>query len=145
MRVRSVQLLTTHLGLRAALAVTVTLLASAAVSAMSHPPAQARCAAEEGAAVATRFGLEICDGAAATTVITHEEPQRGARVAAVDPGGLGAREGLVAGDIIYQVAGRRVASGRAAIEALDAVRDERIVHINFWRNGAPFIARIWTR
>jgi S1-C subfamily serine protease len=139
----SPQLLTSLRRFKVASMLLVAMLAATAAS--GRPVQEAGCAAEEGAAVATRFGLEICDGSAATTVITHEEPQRGARIAAVEPGGLGAREGLVAGDIIYQVAGRRVASGRAALEALDAVRDERIVHINFWRNGAPFIARIWAR
>lgn len=116
-----------------------------ATGAGAHPAQQPRCAPDEGAVVATRFGLHLCDGAASAEVITHAQPQRGARIAAVDPDGAGAREGLVGGDIIYQVGGARVESGKSAVAALDARRDDRIVHINFWRNRAPFIARIWAR
>jgi hypothetical protein len=130
-------------GLLAASVLVAIALASAAPAAT--PAQKPECPAQEGAALATRFGLTVCDGAAATKVITHEDPQHGARIIALDPEAAGAQEGLVAGDIIYQVAGTRVESGKAAVTALDAARDERIVLINFWRNGAPFIVRIWTK
>ena len=88
--------------------------------------------------------MQLCNGAATTKTVTHEAPQRGARVAAVDAAAMGPRGGLAPGDIIYQVNGRRVESGKAAAAALDGAAGS-IVLINFWRDGVPYLARLWTK
>jgi S1-C subfamily serine protease len=106
---------------------------------------QATCPSGEGTPVAAPLGLRVCDGVASTTVVTRVGPQHGARVAAADPNGPAGRWGLVPGDIIYQVDGRRVESGKAAATALDASRGAPILLVNFWRDGKPYLVRIWTK
>jgi membrane-associated protease RseP (regulator of RpoE activity) len=106
---------------------------------------QATCPAGEGTPVAAQLDLRLCDGIASTTVVTRVGPQHGARVAAADPNGPAGRGGLVPGDIIYQVDGRRVESGKAAAAALEAARGAPILLVNFWRDGKPYLVRIWTK
>ncbi len=98
------------------------------------------CGPGEGTATEVRFGLQLCDGPAVTRVITGDEPHRGARVVFADAKQVAAIGGIIPGDIVYQVVGRRVESGKAA--AAEA-RDVRIVLINIYRNEAPFLIRIW--
>jgi hypothetical protein len=104
----------------------------------------AECGPGEGAAIEARWGLQLCAGSASTDVVTHDAARQGARIAAADAMGPAARAGLMPGDVIYFVAGRRVESGEAAAAALQEVRDARTVVINFWRDTKPYLVRIWT-
>jgi serine protease Do len=106
---------------------------------------QAACPSGEGTPVAAPLGLRVCDGVASTTVVTRVGPQHGARVAAADPNSPAGRAGLAPGDIVYRVDGRRVESGKTAAAALEATRGGPIVLVNFWRDGKPYLVRMWTK
>lgn len=104
---------------------------------------QTRCPSDEGVEIATPLAMRVCTGSATATIVTLERPQRGARVIALDADGVGALAGIAPGDVIYQVAGRRVESGTAAAAALQAGSSQRALLINIWRDGKPFLIRVW--
>lgn len=122
------------------LAATVT---AALLTLASAQPATARCPADEGPALPGPWGLTVCDKPARVPVVMYDVPQPGVRAAGVAVDGLLARAGLAAGDVIYQVAGSRVTTGR---EVLEAIGDRRAAHgftVSFWRNGKPYLVRVW--
>lgn len=121
-----------------AIPVVAWLLAATSVAVAAQP-----CAPGEGAPVQTRLGLTLCDGVALASVLTHTDPQPGARVAAVAPGSLAEEAGLHPGDVIYQIAARPVKSGTAAAAALDGTHAARPLLVNFWRGAKPYLARVW--
>lgn len=106
-------------------------------------PAVARCPADEGPAVAAPFGLTVCERPARVPVVMYDEPQPGVRVATVTPDGLLGRAGLAAGDVIYQVAGVRVEAGKAVATAAGDPAQARGLTVSFWRNGKPYLVRVW--
>jgi len=62
-------------------------------------------------------------------------PRRGAAVAGVVPGYPAAAAGLVAGDVIVSVAGRRVSSGADVTEVVAPLRPGEVIEV-VWRDGA---------
>lgn len=90
----------------------------------------------------TVLGLTLCRGAAATPVRSEDEPQPGARIVGVAPGGLAVAAGLTADDVIYQVAGVRVTTGAEAHARLTSLPPNETSVLNFWRDGMPFLVRI---
>ncbi len=120
------------------------LLMATAIAQGGAAAGTARCEPSEGAPVAAPFGVTLCSDSARVSVITHDQPQPGARVAAVDPSGVFARAGLVAGDVIYMVNGQPVTNGREAAEALRKPPKAVGFLINFWRNRAAYLLRIWS-
>jgi S1-C subfamily serine protease len=120
------------------------LLLAGAIAQASPASGTVRCEANEGAPVAAPFGVTVCSGAARATPITHDEPQPGARVVSLDPEGVFTRAGLVAGDVIYQVNGESVKSGKEATEALRKPLKAAGLSINFWRNRAAYLLRVWS-
>lgn len=105
--------------------------------------AQPACTGEEGTAIKTSLDLEFCSGTSQARVATFDTPQPGARVLAAVESGIAHRAGLRAGDIVYQVAGRRVQSGKAAADALANPGATGPLLINFWRDGRTYLVRIW--
>jgi S1-C subfamily serine protease len=102
--------------------------------------AQPQCQAEEGTELASAFGLRLCRGTTSIAPVTHVEPQRGARVVAVD--GAASEAGLRAGDVIYQVDGQRVESGEAVENVLSRHREPAAL-LNIWRGAHPYLVRLW--
>ena len=102
-----------------------------------------RCPAQEGQAIAGPWGLTVCEKPTRVTVVMYEEPQVGVRAAAVDPGGALARAGLAADDVIYRVADTRVSTGKDVIAALGDTARAHGLTVNFWRNGKPYLVRVW--
>jgi S1-C subfamily serine protease len=105
--------------------------------------ASAECGPTEGPAVKAPLGLTVCRAPTASRVRIEPEPQPGARIVVVEEGGLARRAGLVANDVIYRVDGERVSSGSEALERLARVKSPGLLQINYWRDGLPYIARIW--
>jgi S1-C subfamily serine protease len=120
------------------------LLLAGAIAQASAAPGTVRCEANEGAPVAAPLGVTLCAGVARASPITHDEPQPGARVVSLDPEGVFARAGLVPGDVIYQVNGESVKSGKEAAEALRRPPKAAGLSINFWRNRAAYLLRVWS-
>jgi S1-C subfamily serine protease len=110
----------------------------------SAAPGTVRCEANEGASVAAPLGVTLCAGVARASPITHDEPQPGARVVSLDPAGVFARAGLVPGDVIYQVNGEPVKSGKEAADALRRPTKAAGLSINFWRDRAAYLLRVWS-
>ncbi len=129
---------------------TIALVVFAVLSLAAAPPVQdaragvrAADVCPEGPAphVETVLALTLCGGAA-TVETPWGEKRTGARIATIAQDSAGARAGLRAGDVIYQVAGSRVSSGAEAAARLQNP-GQRITLINFWRDDAPLLVRIW--
>lgn len=111
---------------------------------MTVAQAAPRCPAGEGAAVPGPWGLTVCEKPTRVPVVMYDEPQPGVRALVVAPDGVAARAGLAAGDVIYQVAGVRVSAGADAVAALGDTARTHGLTISFWRNGRPYLVRVWT-
>lgn len=120
----------------AAFLIALATLVSSASATAGQPP----CAADEGAEIPAGFGFRLCGGSASATIVTHAQPQRGARIVGAE--GVAAEAGVRAGDVVYQVAGQRVESGEAAAKALAARRDQFTL-VNIWRGRHPYLVRLW--
>lgn len=118
--------------------------ATAALLTMAAAQAAPRCSAQEGQAIAGPWGLTVCEKPTRVAVVMYEEPQPGVRAAAVDPGGALARAGLATDDVIYRVAGTRVSTGKDVVAALGEAATARGLTVNFWRNGKPYLVRVWS-
>lgn len=123
------------------IAATVT---AAFLSVAAAQPAAARCPADEGTALAGPWGLSVCERAARVPVVMYDAPQAGVRAVAVAAGGLLTKAGLAPGDVIYQVAGVRVTTGKEVLAALGDPAHASGLTISFWRGGKPYLVRIWT-
>jgi S1-C subfamily serine protease len=99
------------------------------------------CRGDDAPHVEAVLALALCGGAA-TVETPWGETRSGARIASLAPDGPGARAGLRVGDVIYQVAGSRVSNGAEAAARLEN-RGRGIMLINFWRDDAPLLVRIW--
>jgi S1-C subfamily serine protease len=103
----------------------------------------ARCSSGEGATVDAPLGLVLCQGTATNEVVMYDKPQAGARIADVVSQSTAAKAGLVAGDVIYQIRGVRVTSGREGLAHFGDTRRARDLIINVWRGNVPYQFRIW--
>lgn len=79
------------------------------------------------------YGLAVCDAAPGAS------GSRDVVVAAVE--GMAAREGLVAGDRIYQVNREPVASAADLARAVERA-EGTLVLVNFRRGSAPYLVRL---
>jgi len=79
---------------------------------------------------AIRFGLKITDAPK-----NGAEPISGALVGTVNPGFLGEKAGLKAGDIITEINSRRINNAADMEEALKGLKAGSIAAIMFRRNG----------
>jgi S1-C subfamily serine protease len=107
-------------------------------------PAAPRCPADEGPALAAPWGLTVCERPARVPVVMYDEPQPGVRALAVTAGGVLARAGLAPGDVIYQVAGTRVTTGKDVVAAIGDPATAHGLTVSFWRSGKPYLVRVWT-
>jgi S1-C subfamily serine protease len=117
---------------------------TAALLTMAAAQPAPRCPAGEGRELSGPWGLTVCEQATRVAVVMYDEPQPGVRAAAVVPDGALGRAGLAAGDVIYQVAGVRVTTGEGVIGAIGDPGRARGLTINFWRNGKPYLVRVWS-
>ena len=100
------------------------------------------CAPGEGKPLPAAFGLSFCSGTARIEIRSIPGVHEGARVASVEAGSPAHHQGFRAGDVVYQVAGRRVDEGEAAAQALLKLRRSDGAVLNFWRDGHPFLIRL---
>jgi S1-C subfamily serine protease len=114
----------------------------AVLSATSAGAADVPCATHEGAPIDIALGLIVCEGSARATPVTRAEPEPGARISAVSAAAADA--GLLAGDVIYQINRIRVTSGQEALVRLRDRDPQSVTTINFWRDGASYLVRIWS-
>lgn len=121
----------------------VATVAAAFLTVAAAQPAVPKCSAEEGKALAGPWGLTVCERPTRVTVVMYDEPQPGVRAAAVAADGPLARAGLAANDVIYQVRGVRVSAGADVIAALGDTNTAYGVTVSFWRNGKPYLVRVW--
>jgi hypothetical protein len=109
----------------------------------ARAPAGVECPAGEGPTVVAPYGLTLCRATTRAPVRIEKDPQPGARIASVDIKGLAAQAGLMADDVIYRVGGERVSSGAEALDGLAKPGRSGLLQINYWRDGLPYIARLW--
>lgn len=67
-------------------------------------------------------------------------PQRGLKVAAIEPGGAGARAGLAIGDVITDIAGQPVASRGSFYVATHQAAKAQAFEVRYLRDGASYTA-----
>lgn len=121
---------------------TIAAVLTAAVLTIAQPPA-ARCPAGEGEALGGPWGLSVCEKPVQVSVVMYDTPQAGARTVAVADDGLLRAAGLLPGDVIYQVAGVRVRTGREVLAAIGEPSKASGLTVSFWRDGKPYLVRIW--
>ena len=133
---------------RAALASAgVALALAATLAAQSDRPPFYVCVEETMAVEAPLVGIELCDAAPTGALTARAEEDNlqvrsGALVVSADPNGVGATEGLQAGDVIYQVGTVGVATAEAAAERLAGIVAERDTVANFLRGGRPYRVKL---
>ena len=133
---------------RAALATAGVVLALAVTpAAQTDRPPFYTCVEETTAVEAPLVGVELCDAAPTDALLARAvednlQVLRGALVVAADPDGIGATEGLQAGDVIYQVGDVGVTGAEAAAERLAGIVAERDTVANFLRAGRPYRVKL---
>ena len=115
----------------------VTSLVAAAFMTMGATQVAPACPSSEGPAVAGPWGLTVCERPARVPVVMYDNPQPGVRVQAVTADGPLGRAGLSAGDVIYQVAGVRVTTGKEALAAFGDTKNAKGLTVSFWRDRKP--------
>jgi S1-C subfamily serine protease len=105
--------------------------------------AQVTCEGGTSAVVEAPRGLTLCRDTVKVPVVTHDEPQAGVRVAALDADSPFARAGLTAGDVIYRVRFTRVTTADEVLKALGGLKVEHGLVVNFWRGDQPYLVRVW--
>lgn len=88
-------------------------------------------------------GIALCDATPTPALRERAEPDNlqirdGALVVEVRDGGIAARAGTQAADMIYRVAGADVAEAAAAGARLVDIRSDSDTQINFLRRGRPY-------
>ena len=132
---------------RAALASAGVVLALAVTpAAQTDGPSFYTCV-EGTSAEAPVVGIELCDAAPTDALTTRAEEDNlqvldGALVVSADPDGVGAAEGLQAGDVIYRVGGVDVTGAEAAAERLAGIVTQRDTVANFLRGGRPYRVKL---
>ena len=132
---------------RAAMATAgVALMLAVTPAAQTNTPSFYTCL-EGTAAEAPLVGVELCDAAPTDELIARAEADNlqvrdGALVVSADPDGVGATEGLQAGDVIYRVGGVDVTGAEAAAERLAGIVAERDTVANFLRGGRPYRVKL---
>jgi S1-C subfamily serine protease len=122
----------------------VATVTAALLTVSAAQPAAPRCPADEGPALPAPWGLTVCERPARVPVVMYDEPQAGVRALAVAADGVLARAGLAAGDVIYQVAGARVTTGKEVVAAIGNPVGAHGLTVSFWRGGKPYLVRVWT-
>lgn len=133
---------------RAALAAAGVVLALAVTpAAQTDRPAFYACVDGTTAVEAPLVGIELCDAAPTDALTARAEEDNlqvldGALVVSADPDGVGAVEGLQAGDVIYRVGGIDVTGAEAAADRLAGIVAERDTVANFLRGGRPYRVKL---
>ena len=121
-------------------------LPAAGRSVQAADPPLYRCA-DAARVEAVPVGLTLCDAAPTDALANRSEPDNlqvrsGALVMTVAPGGLAAREGLLANDMIFRVAGSDVEGAGAAAVRLSDVGAASDTLVNFLREGRPYRVKL---
>lgn len=125
------------------LPVLLVLALSAAPGMVPAVSAQVACEGGASAVVEAPRDLTLCRDTVKVPVVTHDEPQAGIRVAALDADSPFARAGLAAGDVIYRVRFTRVTTADEVLKVLGDLKTEHGLVVNFWRRDQPYLVRVW--